>query len=464
MRELRAIVRAGYHPYILQLTEVHRTTSGKSSQQQHSLHLVLEYMPDGSLQDYLNQQQQKLYNNNNSNNNVLPLSDAFVRRTLAQVLSALQHLHSVGWMHRDVKPDNLLLRGDVCKLADFSLARPILLSKTSNQNNNNPPSAYNNNSNNMDDCGVVLTDYVSTRWYRAPELILQADDYGPAVDLFALGCIAAGELSKLRPLFPGENLADQLHRTLCLLGTPRSVGWGPGVALMQRMGLVEPRLSHETGRAALRDWLRQVSGEGVQLQPSPNDSFVDLVSGMLALNPQQRLTAERALLHPYFAGFVLNHRGTKNAAATKDVPSPPTTTMTTTTTTPPPARSVQHGNAPAVTVSAQRYSCHENNLEDGRATPISQRAPSRDNHDVAHTRQALYSSSFMNQRRAQLNHGGSVSSKTHSSSSDGENSVSATPRSGHSPSSVAVSSMSSSSLSSSWSVENPYNKGSKLSL
>ena len=108
LRELRAVMRAGYHPYMLQLLEVHRSA-------QHSLHLVLEYMPDGSLADFLNHQ---------CHINNLP-SDSFVRRTLAQVLWALEHMHSVGWIHRDVKPDNLLLRGDVCKLADFSVARPI---------------------------------------------------------------------------------------------------------------------------------------------------------------------------------------------------------------------------------------------------------------------------------------------------------------------------------------------------
>lgn len=85
-----------------------------------------------------------------------------------QTASALAYVHKIGYFHRDMKPENLLINNkNVLKLADFGLAREIRSS---------PP----------------FTDYISTRWYRAPELLLKSVNYGPAVDIFAFGCIMVG--------------------------------------------------------------------------------------------------------------------------------------------------------------------------------------------------------------------------------------------------------------------------------
>lgn len=122
-------------------------------------------------------------------------------------------MHKNGYTHRDIKPENFLINdattnidspgggqdssivGKIIKLADFGLAKD--LSETPGN----------------------LTEYVSTRWYRAPELLLHSSSYGTTVDLFALGCIM-GELYLGRPLFPGNSESDQLYKVFSILGTP----------------------------------------------------------------------------------------------------------------------------------------------------------------------------------------------------------------------------------------------------
>lgn len=94
----------------------------------------------------------------------------------------MAYIHRHGYFHRDLKPENLLESNNTIKIADFGLAREV---------RSKPP----------------FTDYVSTRWYRAPEVILRANNYNSPIDIFAIGCIMA-ELYKLYPLFPGQNELD----------------------------------------------------------------------------------------------------------------------------------------------------------------------------------------------------------------------------------------------------------------
>jgi len=112
-------------------------------------------------------------------NRAKPLPEAKIRKWLRQVLQGLAYMHAKGYYHRDIKPENLLVKGSSSvKIADLGLVRSVLNSRP-------------------------CTEYVSTRWYRAPEVLLRAD-YGPAVDVFAVGAVAA-ELFNLRPLFPGSS-------------------------------------------------------------------------------------------------------------------------------------------------------------------------------------------------------------------------------------------------------------------
>ena len=112
-----------------------------------------------------------------------------IRRISFQIFSGLNFMHRQGYFHRDIKPENLLLMGpELVKIADFGLAREI---------RSKPP----------------YTDYVSTRWYRAPEVLLRSTNYNAPIDLWACGAIIA-ELYMLRPLFPGSSEIDEIFKGL----------------------------------------------------------------------------------------------------------------------------------------------------------------------------------------------------------------------------------------------------------
>lgn len=127
-----------------------------------------------------------------------PFSEPVIRNMLFQILQGLNFMHKHGFFHRDIKPENLLCNGpDLVKIADFGLAR---------ETRSRPP----------------YTDYVSTRWYRAPEVLLRSTNYSSPIDLWAIGCIVA-ELYTLQPLFPGRSEIDQIFRICSIMGTPEKV-------------------------------------------------------------------------------------------------------------------------------------------------------------------------------------------------------------------------------------------------
>ena len=123
-----------------------------------------------------------------------PFPELQIKSIMYQTLLGLKYMHKHGFFHRDMKPENLLVKGDLVKIADFGLAREI---------RSRPP----------------FTDYVSTRWYRAPENLLRSTNYNSPVDIFATAAIMA-ELYLLRPLFPGNNETDQIYKICAVLGSP----------------------------------------------------------------------------------------------------------------------------------------------------------------------------------------------------------------------------------------------------
>ncbi|CAI8048221.1 Serine/threonine-protein kinase MAK [Geodia barretti] len=189
-----------------------------------------------------------------------PFLEQTVRNITCQVLHGLAFMHKQGFFHRDIKPENLLCSGpELVKIADFGLAREI---------RSKPP----------------YTDYVATRWYRAPEILLRSSHYNSPVDLWAVGCIMA-ELYTFRPLFPGRSEIDELFRICAILGPPTKGPWPEGVKLATAMNfnfpvLVPMHLSSVVPHAHL---------EGLQL-----------MSELLKWDPQSRPTANQGLSHLYF--------------------------------------------------------------------------------------------------------------------------------------------------------------------
>ena len=158
------------------------------------------------------------------------------RNTIYQVASGLAYMHKHGFFHRDLKPENLLIHQDnIIKISDFGLAR---------ETRSKPP----------------FTDYVSTRWYRAPEILLKSTQYNAPIDIFALGCIMA-ELYLLKPLFPGNSEVDQIYKIAGILGTPSPSTWSEGFRLASQIGFTFPSFKP----APLSQIIPNASNEAIQL-------------------------------------------------------------------------------------------------------------------------------------------------------------------------------------------------------
>lgn len=177
-REVR-LLRQLRHPNIVRLIEVIRDAS------EGSFHLVFEYVERTVLQCLEVTER--------------GVDPQLIRRYMYQLLRCLEYCHASNVIHRDVKPENILISSeDIVKLCDFGFARLML----------SPDSFLS---------GSKYTDYVATRWYRAPELLVGKTDYNTAVDVWAVGCVFA-ELTTKEPLFPGKTDADQLSRIVACCG------------------------------------------------------------------------------------------------------------------------------------------------------------------------------------------------------------------------------------------------------
>ncbi|KAK9689165.1 hypothetical protein RND81_09G040000 [Saponaria officinalis] len=191
-----------------------------------------------------------------------PFSEAEVRNWCFQVFQGLAYMHQHGYFHRDLKPENLLVSKDVIKIADFGLAREIA-------------------------SAAPYTEYVSTRWYRAPEVLLQSRSYTSAVDMWAMGAIMA-EMFTLRPLFPGLSEADEIYKICSVVGTPTEGTWTRGLLLARAMNYQFPQLP------------------GVQLStliPSASEDAINLITSLCSWDPFKRPTAAEVLQHPFFQKF-----------------------------------------------------------------------------------------------------------------------------------------------------------------
>ncbi|CAE7754628.1 CDK3 [Symbiodinium pilosum] len=190
-----------------------------------------------------------------------------VRSLCWQMVKGLEICHANRIIHRDIKPQNLLIDGNHrLKLADFGLARAFLV----------PLPKY--------------THEVVTVWYRAPEILLGSGVYSLGVDMWAVGCVFA-EMATGRPLFQGDSEIDTIFKIFQKLGTPSETVW-PGVQDLPNFKANFPQWRHK-GWENIRTTKEKVG-----------DSGIDLLEKLLAYAPKQRLSARKGLEHPYLADFV----------------------------------------------------------------------------------------------------------------------------------------------------------------
>ncbi|XP_042382216.1 mitogen-activated protein kinase homolog MMK2 [Zingiber officinale] len=192
------------------------------------------------------------------------LTDDHCQFFLYQLLRGLKYVHSANVLHRDLKPSNLLLNGNCdLKIGDFGLARTT--SETD-----------------------FMTEYVVTRWYRAPELLLNCSEYTAAIDIWSVGCIL-GEIVTREPLFPGKDYVHQLRLITELIGSPDDSSLG--------------FLRSDNARRYVRQ-LPQYPKQNFGVRfPTMSIGAIDLLEKMLVFDPSKRITVHEALHHPYLASL-----------------------------------------------------------------------------------------------------------------------------------------------------------------
>ncbi|CAD8079231.1 unnamed protein product [Paramecium primaurelia] len=243
LKEIQALHQLQQHPNIVKLHEVlYDEPSGR-------LALVCELM-EMNLYDCIK-------------NRTSYLSMAKVKKYMHQVLKALDYMHKRNFFHRDIKPENILIKNDNVKVADLGSCKGI--------HSTHP-----------------YTEYISTRWYRAPECLMTDGYYDQKMDLWGVGCVMF-EIIALLPLFQGENELDQINKIFKILGTP------------------EPELLNRFKSQASHMEFNFKPQKGIGLErlvpPHAGSDCIDLLYKLLQLDPVKRINAEEALRHEFFEEF-----------------------------------------------------------------------------------------------------------------------------------------------------------------
>ncbi|XP_014245798.1 cyclin-dependent kinase 4-like [Cimex lectularius] len=231
------------HPNIIRLLDI---CHGKRMEKQLVLYLIFEHV-EQDLSTYMQR---------------CPppgLPSCKVKNLMRQILCGIDFLHSHRILHRDLKPQNLLItNNDQVKLADFGLAKTY-------------------------DFDMRLTSVVVTLWYRSPEVLLGCP-YATPVDIWSVGCIMAEMIkgSPWSPLFDGTSEGDQLAKIFSIIGTPREEAWPEDVSISLSSFIVQPAVDMQT------------------VIPNICSKGKDLLEKMLKFNPQDRICAADAIRHDYF--------------------------------------------------------------------------------------------------------------------------------------------------------------------
>uniref|UniRef100_A0A0N5BHX8 Mitogen-activated protein kinase n=1 Tax=Strongyloides papillosus TaxID=174720 RepID=A0A0N5BHX8_STREA len=251
-REVMFLQEFGRHPNVVKLFNILKADNNKD------IYLVFEFM-EADLHNVIKKG--------------TILKDIHKQYIMCQLFRAIRFLHSGNVLHRDLKPSNVLLDADCrIKLADFGLARSLSQLEEYPEGNNMPE----------------LTEYVATRWYRSPEILLAAKRYTKGVDIWSLGCIL-GEMLYGKALFPGTSTINQIERIMNTIPRPSksdidSIGSHYAASVLDKMP--------QKTRKPL---------DSLFINCDPN--AIDLVYRILTFAPHKRLTVEQCLVHPYVLQF-----------------------------------------------------------------------------------------------------------------------------------------------------------------
>lgn len=237
LREIQCMRRLSPHANIVDLKEV--IFDKKSG----TLALIIELM-DMNLYELIRGRRQYL-------------PEKKCQNYIYQTLKALDHMHRNGIFHRDIKPENILLKGEVVKLADFGSCRSVYSKQP-------------------------YTEYISTRWYRAPECLLTDGYYTYKMDIWSVGCVMA-EILSLHPLFPGSNEVDQVHRIHNVVGSPSA----ELLSKFKKSKHMEFNFPAKTGT-------------GIAKAVPASESAVELIAEQCTYDPDDRPSAKQILRKAYF--------------------------------------------------------------------------------------------------------------------------------------------------------------------
>jgi len=240
LREIQAMRRLSPHDNIVELKEV------LFNKKTGILSLICELMD------------QNLYELIRGRKSYLPESD--IRSYMFQLCKSIEHLHKNGIFHRDVKPENVLLRAEKVKLGDFGSCRSVFSKQP-------------------------YTEYISTRWYRAPECVLTDGYYNHKMDIWSIGCVMY-EIMTLHPLFPGANEVDQVAKIHDVLGTPSQ-------STLDKLRKYKSR--------SLDFNFPYKRGTGLaKMIPFGSKDCRELLLQLLVYDPDDRISARQAVRHPFF--------------------------------------------------------------------------------------------------------------------------------------------------------------------
>ncbi|KAL4465742.1 hypothetical protein ABPG72_015143 [Tetrahymena utriculariae] len=249
VREIKLLSELQNHPNIVQFKEV------VVGQNQNSIFLIFEYCQMDIANLIFRMDQEREY-----------FSESEIKCIILQLLNGVQHMHKQYQMHRDIKLSNVLINDKgVVKIADFGLAREY----------NQPNKPY--------------TPKVVTLWYRSPELLLEMEQYTTTIDIWSVGCVLAELLNKGQPIFPGDTEMKQFQLICELIGYPTRYEWNEYYSQVKKEVRKElEKFSH-------------FKTNNLQKQLRCSENCLKLLQKMLAWDPKKRISAEKAMSHPYFS-------------------------------------------------------------------------------------------------------------------------------------------------------------------